>query len=132
MDGENESDYVERTLRLFESFIFEMVGDRPFGSGLMHFLAVLGIDADMGRLRVANAYSPIFAGVAYCIRVIGAEALLPLTRREEQGDAKRDEFGCKRRDFLADGSYSSMSTVLSLFVYGKHIAMSTGSSGNLS
>jgi hypothetical protein len=35
-----------------------------------------------------------------------------------------------RREFLADGSYSLISEILSLLAYGKHIAMNSGSSGN--
>ena len=92
----------------------------------------MGIDAEMGRLRAANACSPTLAGVAYCMRAIAAEALLPSACRDEQGEAERDEFMRKRRDFLADGSFSPMSAVLSLLAYGKHIAMSSGSSGNTS
>jgi len=117
-------------LRLSASFIFRGVGDRPFSSGLIHFLAVLGIDAELDRLRTAKNYSYMLAGIVYCARVLGVEALLPSGQRDEQGDAEREEFLRKRKDFLADGSYSPMSTMLSLLAYGKHVALNTGNSGN--
>jgi TctA family transporter len=95
-------------------------------------LAVLGIDADMGRLRTATDYSTVPAGVLYCMRVIAAEALLPSALKDEQKDAERDEFMRKRRDFLADGSCNAASTVLSMLAYGKSIGKMSGVSGNTS
>jgi hypothetical protein len=121
LDGTDAED-VRKTLRLSATFVFESVGDRPFESGLIHFLAAMGIDGETGRLRMADDYSYAHAGVVYCARVIGAEALLPSVRREEQGDAEREEFLRKRRDFLADGSYSPMSTMLYMLANGKRIA----------
>jgi superfamily II DNA helicase RecQ len=130
LDFGDEKAQVEQMLQLSASFIFQGVGDRPFSSGLIHFLAVLGIDEEMDRLRTAKSYSYMLAGVVYCVRVLGVEALLPSAQRDEQGDAEREEFLRKRRDFLADGSYSPMSTMLSLLAYGKHVALNTGNAGN--
>jgi len=117
-------------LQVFESFIFESTGDNPFSSGLIHFLAVLGIDGAMDRLRTAKNYSYMLAGVVYCTRVVAVEALLPSAKRNEQGDMEREEFLRKRKDFLSDGSYSPMSEMLSLLAYRKFIALNAGNSGN--
>ena len=84
----------------------------------------------MGRLRLAPQYSYMLAGVVYYTRVLAIEALLPSTRRQSQGVEDRERFLRTRREFLADGSYSPMSEMLSLLAYGKHIAMNSGSSGN--
>lgn len=130
LDGESENRQLDALLRVLSSFIFESTGDNPFSSGLVHFLAVLGIDKDMGRLRTAKNYSYMLAGVVYCTRVIAAEALLPSTTRKEQGDDDREAFLQKRKDFLADGTYSPMSEMLSLLAYGKFIALNAGNSGN--
>jgi hypothetical protein len=132
LDGDDADDHVERTLQLSASFVFEKIGERPYSSGLVHFLAVMGIDAEMGRLRTATDYSTVVAGALYCIRAIAVETLLPSARKDEQGDAERDEFLRKRRDFLADGSYSVASEVLSWLAYGKTVGKTTGSSGNTS
>jgi hypothetical protein len=35
-----------------------------------------------------------------------------------------------RKKYLADGSYSPMSVIISLLVYGKHAAMTEGNAGN--
>jgi hypothetical protein len=118
-------------LQVLASFIFTGIGDDPFSSGLIHFLAVLGIDAAMDRLRTAKNYSYMLAGVVYCTRVIAVEALLPSAKRDGQGDAEREEFLRQRKDFLSDGSYSAMSEMLSLLVYGKFVALNAGSSGNV-
>ena len=68
-------------LRLFQEFIFHITGDEPFGSGLIHFLAVIGIDETTNRLREAHDYSYMLAGVVYCIRVLAVEILLSATNR---------------------------------------------------
>jgi superfamily II DNA helicase RecQ len=130
LGGDDEDDHVERTLRLSASFVFESVGDEPFSSGLIHFLAVLGIDAEMGRLLAATEFSYIPAVFMYCIRLIAVETLLPAARRDEQGDAERNEFLEARQQFLVDGSYTAAGTILSVLAYGKHIAKNTGKTGN--
>ncbi|KAJ9634894.1 hypothetical protein H2199_008758 [Coniosporium tulheliwenetii] len=96
LDLDDEDTQAERMLQLSASFIFQGVGDRPFSSGLIHFLAVLGIDEEMDRLRTAKSYSYMLAGVVYCVKVLGVEVLLPSAQRGEQGDAEREEFLRKR------------------------------------
>ncbi|KAF1955453.1 hypothetical protein CC80DRAFT_359348, partial [Byssothecium circinans] len=117
LDGPDEDSQREALLLALASFIFESTGDDPFSSGLIHFLAVLGIDGEMDRLRTAKSYSYMLAGVVYCTRVIAVEGLLPSARREEQGDVDREEFLRARKLHLADGSYSPMSEMLSLLAY---------------
>ena len=75
-------------LEFLGSFIFYTVIDRPFSSTLIHFLAILGIDEEMQRLRLANNYSFILAGMVYCMRALGVEVLLSSAYRDEQGEAK--------------------------------------------
>ena len=119
-------------LRVCEGFIFHLVGGRPYASGLVHFLAVLGIDEDNNRLKRALDYSYMLAGVVYVTRVLGAEALLPSRQREEQQDERsRRQFLKQRREFLADGSGTPMSFMLSLLAYGKSVAMNTGNVGSV-
>ncbi|KAK4960634.1 hypothetical protein LTR28_005105, partial [Elasticomyces elasticus] len=84
------------------SFIFQSVRVNPFDSALVHFCGILGIEEEMGRLRQANDYSYKLAGLVYCTRVIGAEALLPSAERERQDEEDVKFFLEKRRDFLAD------------------------------
>ncbi|KAF2279841.1 uncharacterized protein EI97DRAFT_429630 [Westerdykella ornata] len=128
--AERHEAQLEALLDVLTSFIFASTGDNPFSSGLVHFLAVLGIDAEMTRLRTAKNYSYMLAGVVYCIRVLSAERLLPAACRKEQMDEDRERFLQYRKRYLADGSYSPMSEVLSLLAYGKHIALEAGNSGN--
>jgi superfamily II DNA or RNA helicase len=130
LDENDEKTAVNALLQVLASFVLTKTGDDPFSSGLIHFLAVLGIDAEMERLRTAKNYSYMLAGVVYCTRVIAAETLLPSAEREQQSDEHRNMFILKRREYLADGSFSPMSEMLSLLAYGKHVAMNAGNSGN--
>ena len=57
-----------------------------FKSAILHFLAVLGIDREINRLRQANDFSYILAGVVYYIRVLAIEIILPSTEREDQNE----------------------------------------------
>jgi hypothetical protein len=54
-----------------------------FKSAIIHFLAVLGINEETRRLREANNFSYMLAGMVYYIRVITAEIILPLEERED-------------------------------------------------
>ena len=121
---------LEVLLDMLAAFFFTVTGDKPFSSGFVHFLAVLGIDSDTNRLRTAKNYSYILAGVVYCMRVLSVEYLLPSASRDEQTDEDRERFLQHREKYLADGSYSPMSEALSLLAYGKHVALTAGNAGN--
>jgi hypothetical protein len=130
LDSDDVDDHIERMLRLSAAFVLQSVGDEPFNSGLIHFLAVMGIDAEMGRLLTATDFSYIPAGFVYCMRVIAVETLLPAAQRAEQGDGEREGFLQARRQFLSDGSYTPMGAMLNMLAYGKDIAKNTGNAGN--
>ena len=93
---------------------------------MLHFLAVLGIDGENDRLREANDYSYMLAGVVYCTWIIALEMLLPSEFRASQGVSEFDYFSQKRKDFPADGPTSVVSNMISLLAYGKHIALNHG------
>ena len=126
----DEKAQIAKVIELLGSFIFQEAGDRPFSSALVHFLAVLGIDEETNRLRVGEDYSYMLAGVVYCTRALAVEYLLPSARRESQGKSERKMFLQQRRRFLTDGSYSPMSTMISLLAYSKKIAMNTANSAS--
>jgi hypothetical protein len=105
-----------------KSFIFQnMLHDR-FKSLLIHFLALLGIEEDLGRLHKANDYSYMLAGMTYCVRAIGVEILLPARKRKQQHDAATRNFLQNRKVYLCDGEYGVMTEALSLLAYGKTIS----------
>jgi superfamily II DNA or RNA helicase len=120
---------LDALLHLSKSFIFVTVRGDIFSSGLLHFLAVLGVDEEMGRLREANDFSYMLAGVVYCTRVIGVEAILPAAERDQQGEDDDGRFLETRNRYLADGGYSPMSKMISLLAYGKMIARNHGNAG---
>jgi hypothetical protein len=96
----------------------------------VQFLAVLGIDGEMGRLRIAKNYSFMLAGMVYGVRVLGIEKLLPVDRRDEQTEADREYFMKMRESYLADRLFSPMSEMINLLAMGKYIGLNAGNSGN--
>lgn len=53
---------------MLAAFIFEPYVRSPFESGLIHFMAVLGYDTELDRLRTAKNYAYMVAGMVYCVR----------------------------------------------------------------
>lgn len=130
LELDEEPTQLDILFKLMKSFIFQTLDHEPFKSPLIHFLAILGIDEQMNRLRNADNYSYTLAGVVYCVRVIAAQILLPMAERKDQGEAERKNFLDKRKHCLADGSCSPMSTMISLLAYGKHKALNTSNAGS--
>jgi hypothetical protein len=126
------TDQMKALLDFYESLIFQGVRGDVFKSAILHFLAVLGIDEEINRLRQANDFSYMLAGVVYCVRVLAVEIILPSTEREDQNEEDDRHFRQVRGEYLADGSYSVMSKMLSMLAYGKHLAMNHGNSGAVS
>ncbi|THW78325.1 hypothetical protein D6D18_09660, partial [Aureobasidium pullulans] len=122
----DDSARIDTLLKLIKSFIFVTVRGDVFSSGLLHFLAVLSIDEEMGRLREANDFSYMLAGVVYCTRIFAVEAILPAAERDCQDEEDDRRFLETRERYLADGGYSPMSKMLSLLAYGKVVARDHG------
>ncbi|KAK3615740.1 hypothetical protein LTR22_027322 [Elasticomyces elasticus] len=123
---------LKALLAWYESVIFQRVRGDPFTSALLHFLAVLWIDETTFRLRLANDFSYMLDGVVYCTRVLGVEVILPFDARETQADADDERFRQQRDEYLADGTYSVVSKMLSLLAYGKSMALSHNNAGVIS
>jgi hypothetical protein len=70
-------------LNLLSSFILISYSNVALLSGLVQFLAVLGIDTKIKRLRTVKNYSYILTGVVYCTQVLAAEKLLPAAGRDD-------------------------------------------------
>lgn len=122
---------INALLQVIKSFIFVTVRGDVFSSGILHFLSVLGIDEESGRLRDANRFSFILAGVVYCTRIFAIEATLPLAERDQQDEEDDRRFLSIRERYLADGGYSPMSKMISLLAYGKLIARDHGNEGRV-
>ncbi|KAK3045835.1 hypothetical protein LTR09_012629 [Extremus antarcticus] len=112
-----EATVPDRERNNIETLIFQKVYGDVFQSPLLHFLAVLGIDEDNNRLRQGNDFSYMLAGVVYCVRVIALEILLPAEQRSSQGETEFEMFLDRRKEYLADGTLSPMSTAISLLAY---------------
>ena len=131
-NGWGRKSQLDALLKFYESLIFHHVRGDTFKSAILHFLAVLGIDEETRRLRQANDFSFMLAGIVYCIRVIAVEVILPSEEREDQDDEDDERFKQTRDRFLADGTYSVMSKALSILAYGKSIAMNHSNAGSIS
>ncbi|KAF1923107.1 uncharacterized protein M421DRAFT_76317, partial [Didymella exigua CBS 183.55] len=121
---------TEALLASISSFVFTTYYPIALSTGLIQFLAVLGYDTGTDRLRTAKNYSYMLAGMVYCVRVVAVEALLPGSQRSAQTELDRDRFVEMRQRYLADGSFSPMSEMISMLAYGKHIGLNASNSGN--
>jgi superfamily II DNA helicase RecQ len=130
LDGDDRGAQTEALLASISSFIFTTYYPVALSTGLIQFLAVLGIDVDTDRLRTAKNYSYMLAGMAYCVRVLALEKLLPGGQRDTQTEQDRDRFLAARHKHLADGTFSPMSEMISMLAYGKYIGLTAGNSGN--
>jgi hypothetical protein len=72
----------------------------------------------------------MLAGIVYCAQVLGVKKLLPAAGRDEQTEEEHDRFLDMRKKYLADGSYSPMSEMISLLAYSKHATLNEGNAGN--
>ncbi|KAG6019016.1 hypothetical protein E4U19_007669 [Claviceps sp. Clav32 group G5] len=86
---------------------------------VIHFMAIRGINANLGTLREAQDYSYILAGLVYCGRVISLELLLP--SKGLRGIPEIQKFRHQRRKFLQDGSMGVLPSMISLLAYAKSI-----------
>ena len=130
--GREDQEQQKALLAWYKSIIFQNVRGDVFVSAILHFLAVLGIDEEMIRLRGGNDFSYMLAGVVYCTRVLAVEIILPGEQRDAQGHEDDRRFRTLREEYLADGSYSVMSKMISILAYGKKIALSHGNAGAVS
>jgi hypothetical protein len=63
-----------------------------FKSTILYFLAVLRIDEEINRLRQANDFLYILAGVIYCVRVLAIEIILLSIERDNQNKEDNKHF----------------------------------------
>jgi hypothetical protein len=97
----------------------------------MQFLAILGINGEIGRLRIAKNYSFMLVGVVYCVRVLSIEKLLLVGGYNDQTEADRENFIKIREKYLVDGLFSPISKIINLLAIGKYIRLNAGNSGNV-
>ncbi|KEQ68227.1 hypothetical protein M436DRAFT_58934, partial [Aureobasidium namibiae CBS 147.97] len=71
---------IDTLLRLIKSFIFITIYRDVFSSRLLHFLAILSILEEIGRLYKANDFLYILARVVYYICIFIVKVILLLTK----------------------------------------------------
>jgi hypothetical protein len=74
---------IDALLASLASFIFMQYLRELLSCRFVQFLAILGINGEIGRLRTAKNYSFMLAGVVYCVRVLSIEKLLPAGGRDD-------------------------------------------------
>ncbi|KIW86592.1 uncharacterized protein Z519_12804 [Cladophialophora bantiana CBS 173.52] len=123
-----------KALQVFlQQFLFHHIGGEPFKSGLIHFIAILGINEENRRLREAVNFSYVVAGLVWSLRVLAAEILLPAHQRENFPDSqeRRLRFQRHRQAYLADGCSCPISELINLLTYGKYIALNTSNANSI-
>ncbi|KAH7337366.1 hypothetical protein BKA66DRAFT_435395, partial [Pyrenochaeta sp. MPI-SDFR-AT-0127] len=112
---------LEALYTLLYSFIFTLTSYNLFISRLIYFLVVLGINTNIGRLRIIKYYLYILVGIVYYVRVLSIEKLLPITKRDIEIEDDYKDFKSMRRRYLVNRLFSLISEILSLLVYSKYI-----------
>jgi hypothetical protein len=130
LGSSNQIAEIDALLASLASFIFIQYPREPLSCRFVQFLAILGIDGEIGRLRTAKNYSFMLAGVVYYVRVLSIEKLLPAGGRDNQTEADRKHFMKMREKYLADRSFSPISKIINLLAIGKHIRLNAGNSSN--
>ena len=111
-------------------FIFATYYLEALSTSLIQFLAVLRINPKIVRLQTAKNYSYMLAGIVYCTQVVRAARLLLGSQRDTQTEQDCDYFIEMRRKYLADGTFTLISKILSLLAYGKFISLTASNSSN--
>ncbi|KAF1963964.1 hypothetical protein BU23DRAFT_494611, partial [Bimuria novae-zelandiae CBS 107.79] len=70
-------------LNLLTLFFFIIISNKLFSSRLFYFLAILGINSDLNRLRIVKHYLYILVSVVYYIRILSVERLLLFARHNK-------------------------------------------------
>ncbi|KAL2104472.1 hypothetical protein VUR80DRAFT_530 [Thermomyces stellatus] len=95
---------------------------------LLHFTAVLAIDRTGTAWKGANEFTGQLAGLVWCARMLMLEHFFEDTPEEagaltaEMVEAGEDEY----RRWLADGTHTPMSTMVSWMTYGKVVRLKEG------
>src|SRR5277367_2299895 len=96
-------------------------------SALVHFFGILGYDVRTKRWREPNTYTPILAGVQFCMRVLTLEYALPSDERDGlirmEGDDPLKIFRGVRDRWLVDGEASPFNAMHKLLQYGMRMGL---------
>ena len=130
LDSDDKAAQTEALLALISLFVFTTYHPVALSTSLIQFLAVLRYNTDTDRLQTAKNYLYILAGIVYCVRVVAVKTLLPSSQRSTQTEQDCDCFIKMRQKYLADGSFSPISEIISMLAYGKHVGLNAGNSGN--
>jgi len=104
-------------------------------SALVHFTKVLGLDDGKIKYRMPNTYTPMLAGIIFCLRVLLLEHALPTKCRNDMQQStgtspwQADPLATLRayRDtWLVDGHPSPFNYMRQLLVYGMAAAKGAG------
>jgi hypothetical protein len=104
--------------------LFILTGTRGliYSSGLIHFLAVLGIDPKIRQFQTAKNYLYMLAGVVYYTRVLRVAKLLPAVQNSSKTNNNYKNFLEIRCKYLANKLLSLISKIINLLAYSKYIA----------
>ena len=131
LSNSNAAAQTNALLNSLALFILTGYSSDKFLSSLVQYLAVLGINTQTNCLRTAKNFLYMLASVVYCVRVLAAEKILLVAKREDQTEADCKQFLAMRRQYLADSLYSLISIMLSLLTYSKYAALNEGNASNV-
>lgn len=93
---------------------------------LRYFCGVLGWNTSTKTWKMANTYTPILAGLQWCMRVIVLEHCLPIEERDKYPEGfvmdPLETFRMVRDKWLVDGSSTPFNYIHKLLQYGQQVA----------
>ncbi|KFY94163.1 hypothetical protein V498_04016 [Pseudogymnoascus sp. VKM F-4517 (FW-2822)] len=112
--------------------------EKVYRSPLMHFLAVMGIDAAAGTLRGAFTYTPTLAAALWINRLLMLEMAVSLKGwrglkipAKEDISSVKDRVDMIRRKYLCLSSYTPTSSILSQLAMGRKLNKAYGRPPNI-
>ncbi|TMC15888.1 MAG: hypothetical protein E6J34_20790 [Chloroflexi bacterium] len=94
-------------------------------SGLIHFCGVLGYNATTETWREPSDYTPMLAGMQFCMRLIMLEYTLSQGERNEfaqnYSETPEELFKAMHAKWLVVGTGTTFNYVHSLLQYGKRV-----------
>ncbi len=125
-EDQSEEALEEELLQVSASFQIQRLNRDPFTSLLWHFVSVLGINRESRQFRLVHLFTYVLAGLVYVERALLAEQAI-LTKERVGIEDLGERFAQVQNTWLYKATYSPISYVLSLLLYGRRIAQETSS-----
>jgi hypothetical protein len=124
-EGEGDKEALDLAVLEVSVELIEHSDYEAQNSALIHFCRVLGYDVNAQRWRDPINYTPMLAGMQFCIRLIMLESVLPRDQRDEwmsvRSRSPEEVFREVHDKWLVVGTGTTFNYIHTLLQYGKSI-----------